>query len=215
MRPPQPKYDTTWDPKTVLDFLSKWFPNENLTLEQLSQKLITLLALVTGHRMQTLSLIKINNVKKSDSSITIMISDRIKTSALGRKQPLLTLPYFRKDISICAATTLEAYITRTRDLRYNGESLFISFKRPYKVVSTQTLSRWVKKVLNASGVNTDVFSAHSTRHASTSAAKRKGVNLDLIRKTAGWSKNSATFAKFYDRPVSDDRDQFAMSVLNS
>ena len=38
-------------------------------------------------------------------------------------------------------------------------------------------------------VDTSVFTAHSTRHASTSAAKRRGVDLDLIRKTAGWTKN--------------------------
>ena len=62
-------------------------------------------------------------------------------------------------------------------------------------------------------VDTSVFTAHSTRHASTSAAKRRGVDLDLIRKTAGWTKNSQTFARFYNREIVSDNRQFALSIL--
>ncbi|XP_074110238.1 uncharacterized protein LOC141534654 [Cotesia typhae] len=51
LRPAQPKYDVSWDPKSVLKFLGGWFPNEKLALEKLSLKLVTLLALTTGHRM--------------------------------------------------------------------------------------------------------------------------------------------------------------------
>lgn len=54
LRPPGAKYDCTWDPKLVLECLSKWHPNEEISSEQLSLKLATLLALTTGHTMQTL-----------------------------------------------------------------------------------------------------------------------------------------------------------------
>ena len=88
-RPPQPKYKFIWDPKKVLDYLSK-FPSDNtISLKDLSHKLITLLALVTGHRIQTLSLIKTNNIVISDDRIRIEIPDSIKSSSPGKEKPLL------------------------------------------------------------------------------------------------------------------------------
>ena len=75
LRPPRPKYDSTWDPKIVLDYYLKNSNNENLTLKDLSKKLITLLALVTVHRMQTFSLININNIKRLDPNLEIKIKN--------------------------------------------------------------------------------------------------------------------------------------------
>lgn len=106
-RPPAPKYDFIWDPKIVLDFLSQWTPNESLTLEKLSMKLATPLALVTGHRIQTLTLIEVKDIEKIDDRIEIKIPARIKTSGVKRKQPILVLPTYPEDRTICAATTLE------------------------------------------------------------------------------------------------------------
>ena len=64
-------------------------------------------------------------------------------------------------------------------------------------------------------VDTNTFSAHSTRHASTSNAFKKGVNLDTVRKTAAWTNNSQTFAKFYNRPViaNNPKNNFVESIL--
>ena len=44
------------------------------------------------------------------------------------------------------------------------------------------------------------FGVHSTRAASTSAAKSKGVPMASIIQTAGWS-NAETFEKFYHKTV--------------
>ncbi|KAJ8664619.1 hypothetical protein QAD02_006281 [Eretmocerus hayati] len=145
----------------------------------------------------------------------LMIPDRIKTSGHNRKQPTLVLPYFSKNEKICAAKTLETYLDKTKNSRDNVKNLFISFKRPFKPVSTQTLSRWVKNSLKTSGIDTSIFSAHSTRHASTSAAKRQGIDIDTLRKTAGWTKASRTFARFYDLQLSVDDRAFANAVLKS
>lgn len=40
VRPPKPKYDSTWDPKIVLDYFQN-SNNKKLSLESLSKKLIT------------------------------------------------------------------------------------------------------------------------------------------------------------------------------
>jgi len=212
IRPPKPKYDCTWNPKMVLEFLSTWPENEELSLQQLSYKLAILLMLITGHRIQTLSVIRTDNIGIQGSEIVIKITDRIKTSKPGRKQPLLVIPFYSEK-KICVAQTLTDYMAATKNLR-ETDKLFISFRRPHKAVTAQTLSKWIKNILKDSGVDTSVFSAYSVRHASNSAAKRSGVDIDTIRSTAGWTKESETFARFYDLRVREDQNSFARAILN-
>lgn len=212
VRPPKPKYDSTWGPKVVLDYFQN-SSNEKLSSESLSKKLIILLALVTGQRLQTLSLINIKNIVFKEETVEIKISDKIKTSRLGRNQSVLTLSIYKESKNVCLVTALKCYLERTKDLRGDTTVLFISFKKPFKEVFTQTLGRWIKYVLRESGLDTNVFSAHSTRHASTSAAKRKGVSFDVIRKLAEWSDKSTTFTKFYDRPVAKNLEAFGHAIL--
>ncbi|CAH1976734.1 unnamed protein product [Acanthoscelides obtectus] len=45
-KPPQPKYQITWDPSLVLDYLAKMYPLPEVSLPQLTCKLVTLLALL-------------------------------------------------------------------------------------------------------------------------------------------------------------------------
>ena len=79
---------------------------------------------------------------------------------------------------------------RTEKIRGNIQNLFIYTKSPYKEASTQTISRWIKTVLSKSGLDTSIFSAHLIRHAAASSVFAKGLDLALIRKTAGWSERS-------------------------
>lgn len=213
-KPCIPKYVGTWDPQTVLNYIANWYPNRELSLDKITKKLCVLLAICTAHRVQTLSLIRVSNINRCADSLQIPISDIIKTSALGREQPVLVLPYFRENLNICPATTLDDYLFMTSGLRPNNlDNLLLTYKKPHKKASSQSISRWIKLTLAESGVDVGVFSAHSTRHASTSAAASAGVSIDMIRKTAGWSSSSQTFAKFYNRPVLDE-GIFARSVCS-
>lgn len=63
------------------------------------------------------------------------------------------------------------------------------------------MSHWVKKFLQECGVNTEVLTAHSTRHVATSAAASKGVSVESIRKIVGWTSESQVFTRFYERPI--------------
>ncbi|KOB72478.1 Uncharacterized protein OBRU01_08744 [Operophtera brumata] len=146
----------------VLDHVCDWYPNDSLPLDQITKKLAMLLALWTGHRVQTLSVIKLGNVVFSRSQIIITISDLIKTSAAGRKQPTLMLPYFNIS-NICPAKCLVDYLSVTRSVRNGIHHLFITHKRPHKRATAQTISRWLKDVLAASGIDVVMFSAHNTR----------------------------------------------------
>nr|CAH7750589.1 unnamed protein product [Callosobruchus chinensis] len=84
IRPPKPKYQSTWDPQPVLSFLKGLNPLDSLSLELLTKKLVMLLALSSGHKVQTLSKISLNNIIKFEDRIEIKISKRIKTS--GKKK---------------------------------------------------------------------------------------------------------------------------------
>lgn len=213
LRPATPKYSFTWDPQIVLNFIAEWVPNKDLSIEKITKKLVVLLALCTAHRAQTLSLIKLDNVKIGPTGVHIGISDVIKTSAAGREQPVLFLPHFHENKAICPATAIEDYINMTNNIRsMTTNNLILTYKRPHKPATSQSISRWIKQVLSASGVNVSTFSAHSTRHAATSTASASGVSLDIIRKTAGWTSKSQSIAKFYHRQILNN-DSFAKSVL--
>ncbi|XP_053993928.1 uncharacterized protein LOC128884526 [Hylaeus volcanicus] len=213
LRASRPKYSSTWDPKMVLDYLVTLLPNEKMNLRDLSLKLIILLALTTGHRMQTFSLIKLENIQRESNAIEINIPAHIKISSKNRNQPVLVFPFYSANVIVCVASAMECY-TRTVSIRGLVSSLFVSFKKPFGAVGAQSLSRWIKEVLGKSGLDTDIFTAYSTRHASTSAAKRKGLDLDTLRRTGDWTVNSQTFAKFYDLPLLNPTDSFANTILN-
>lgn len=217
-KPSLPKYSVTWDPNIVLDHLSNLYPNEELALELITKKLVTLLALSTAQRVQTLSLIRIENIKINTFNIEIIIDDLIKTSAPGRRPPRLIIPFFSNKVQICPAKTLLSYleITKIHRDKPNTERLLLTFKKPIHNATSPTISRWIKNTLFNSGIDTSIFSAHSVRHASTSAAKRKGLSIEVIKKTAGWTGNSLVFSRFYNRPlIVDDDNAFAEAIYDS
>ncbi|EZA55557.1 hypothetical protein X777_03811 [Ooceraea biroi] len=72
----------------------------------------------------------------------------------------------------------------------------------------------VEYALRSFGIDTSIFSTHTTRRASFSAAARRGISIEDIRKTAGWSPNSSTFANFYNRPVMPSTDVARTIILN-
>lgn len=185
LRPSAPRYEHTWDPQLVLNHLSTLPDNSELTLDRLSRKTAILIALITAHRVQTLTAINISNISIGSSKIEIEIPERIKTSSAHNKQPLLVIPYFDSNVKICPARTLIAYLSATATIRASESYLFVTFKKPIHRATSQTVSRWIRDVLGESGIDVSVYKAHSTRNASTSAAYRQGVSIEAIRKAAG------------------------------
>lgn len=186
----------------MLEYLSKLYPNDTLSLDKITHKCTALLALATGQRTQTLSLIKLPNINTYDNRIVITITDLVKTSGIGRAQPVLDLPFFVDKPNICPATCVIAYVSATAPIRPMSETnLLLTYRKPHKAASSQTIGRWIKQTLEVSGVDTSVFRAHSTRHAATSTALRTGVSIETIRRCAGWTGHSTVFANFYNRPI--------------
>ena len=106
--------------------------------------------------------------------------------------------------------TLVYYLSVTETLR-KSTTLFISFIKPHGAVTASTIGRWIKIVLGEAGIDTSIFTAHSTRSASTSKAAAS-VPVDTILATAGW-KEESTFRKYYSRTVPGSK-QLSTAVLN-
>ena len=62
------------------------------------------------------------------------------------------------------------------------KQLLISYIRPHNPMSVNTVSHWVKEFLRPTGIDTSIFTGHSTRAASTSKAKQVGLSLPEILK---------------------------------
>ncbi|XP_018360234.1 PREDICTED: uncharacterized protein LOC108759349, partial [Trachymyrmex cornetzi] len=187
IKPQSSRYDFVWDPAPVISKLATIYPYDPLPLEIITRKLVLLLALGSGQRAQSPAAIRISFISFATDRLTIRIPDRIKTSAPGRAQPLITFIRFR-DPELCIISILQHYLSITRDLRPNGsDTLFIACVKPHMPVGIQTVSRWIRKGLEECGIQGRDFSAHSTHHASTSLAAKKGVPIDLIKRAAGWS----------------------------
>lgn len=215
LRPAAPRYTTTWDTEPLLNYLEILFPLETLSLQTLASKLATLLLLITGHRIQTIHSICVENIIETPVGFQILIKSRHKTSRFSSNQPCLQVPYFKDNSALCVASLLHFYINKTKNFRkQNQGNLFLISRPPYATASKATISRWVKQTMQKSGIDTTVFKPQSTRHASTSKALLNGISLDIIRKTAGWSDSSSTFAKFYNRPIVNPAE-FAKSIFCS
>ncbi|VEN46833.1 unnamed protein product [Callosobruchus maculatus] len=214
IRPPKARYSSTWDPHPVLNYLETLYPLDSLSLRDLTLKLVVLLALTTAHRMQTLTKIKISNIVKCAEYVEIFIEDKIKTSGRNSLQPVLYIAYFSEKPALCLASTIELYIEKTKAIRPVGlNTLIITIKKPFRAASSQTISRWIKSVLRQSGINTNLYSGYSIRHAAVSSADRAGVNIEVIRKAAGWSDKSSVFCSFYKRPIHSAPETFAKAVF--
>lgn len=129
LRPTKPKYNKTWDPSVVLHTLASHCTIRDSNLQKMSEKLVTLMALATAHRVQTLALIKIENIKRTQEGFEIEIPDLIKTSRPGQCQPLLDIRYFKEKPEICVASFLERYLALTEPLRKDCNNLFFNVKK--------------------------------------------------------------------------------------
>ena len=75
-----------------------------------------------------------------------------------------------------------------------------------------TVRRWMTDTLKEAGIDIHVYTAHSTRSASTSKASIKGASITEICRAAGW-KTAGVFAKHYNRNITV-KENFADMVLS-
>ena len=163
-----------------------------------------LIALLSGQRCQTIPAMDTTTMVLSADKCVFCIYELLKTSRPGKHYGRLELRAYADDKRLCVVNLLQEYVQRTLKFRGNNAQLLWSYHKPHNPVSTATIGRWLKEVLQRAGVDIQKFSGHSTRSAPVSAAKTLNTSVKTI-------------AKFYDRPVlSDDcSDNYGYCLLKA
>ena len=154
----------------------------------------------------------LKNRWESGTCLNFVITERLKTSKPG-KSTEVTFECLPDQPQICTKCTAMEYILRTAAYRCTDPNfcvspLFISYVRPHKPVTTDTLARWIKSALRSSAFDTSVFKAHSVRSASSSHAYARGVPIADILRAADWT-NEQTCRKYYLRSCEASRTDVA------
>ena len=211
MKPSLPKNNVTWDPQLLLNHVKTFSPVATLSLKHLTFKFLALLWLLSGQRGQSILLISLKNFTVGKDHIKIRFGDILKTTRPGFHQKEITIKAYTADRSLCIVTVAKAYLEKTELIRGKEKQLFISYQKPHKAVSRDTLSRWISCVMSNAGLDMNIFSPHSLRAASTSKARQAKVPISTILQTAGWSRES-TFRAFYNKPI-HEKGEFGLSLL--
>ena len=153
LRPPKPRYTSTWDVGEVLTVLQTWGMPANLSDRQLSLKLVMLLALAGAHRTGEVRHLSMEGVRHDIDKVSLTVAVPSKTQRTG--EPLRRVEYAAfENKKLCPVAHIEEYLTRTATWRSSsGSQLLLSFRRPHRPVATSTVARWLRSVLEASGID--------------------------------------------------------------
>ena len=136
--------------------------NEELTLQHLSFKIVTLLGITNPKRGAELSSLDLNHMGKTETTYIFHLTEPTKHFKQGRTSEPIDFRKYEPNKKICPVSTLNEYITRSQELRerHNSSSVFISYVNPHKPVSKDTTARWVSKMLDLSDIDTETFKPH-------------------------------------------------------
>jgi len=155
----------------------------------------------SGQRVGTLTGLKRQDCHINDDVCVIRISRVQKTSKPGKYLNMIRFQKF-DELELCVLRHLIKYMELTDSLRV-GESLLISFVKPHKAVSVDTVRRWIRTTIS------EKYKPHSLRAASTSAAAR--INpIDEIISAVGWN-TEGTVARHYLKII--DKTSFSVAVV--
>ncbi len=199
--PPKPKYSSTWDLDVVLDYF-KTVSIEDQGLLPLSCKLVTLLAITTMLRVNELASISRPSIIFSGDSVNFSLCKPRKTQKNGPLRSMTLKKHPDRAIDPVYCLGLYVHLTDILRNKANEGFLLIGSVKPHRPITGSTVARWIKKQLEEAGVDTDKFSAHSTRGAAASKAASLGVPVKSILDSADWASES-TFSRFYRREVSE------------
>ena len=85
--------------------------------------------------------------------------------------------------------------------------------RLHRPATEDTLARWVKTSRGSAGIDTNQYTAHSTRAGATTTARLRGVDVSKILRAARWSR-AMKFHKHYFLLPATTAMSSARAVLN-
>ena len=189
--------------------------NLNISLKDLNHKLATYLALLTAGRSSDLVLLSVNHFTSTLEGLKFTLSG---LSRLNHMRPPLLIQKYDKDFLICPVKCFNTYVAKTNLFRStDDQGLFspaLGISQPHAPMKACSITCWIKSTLSSAGIDTNTFSAHSTRGATTSKALKGGATLTWVLQQADWS-SARTFRGFYFRPSNLSSFNFSLAVLSS
>ena len=210
-RPPAPRYSESWNVAMVVQYLRNC-PSEGLPIAELGKKVVTLMVLANASRCYDLAALDRDYLRWTPSGAQFTVVQLTKTRTPGPPK-LVHYSFLSEDPEVCPATTLRIYLTKTSDrvaIVNSPKPVFLTSRKPFRRARPETLGHWIKDCLGKAGVDTERFTAHSTRSASSSQARARGVPIAEILKVANWTSDS-TFERFYYR--SEGSEAYTRAVL--
>ena len=116
-RPSFPEYTSVCDLKTVLNYFKSQSTASDLTLKDLSLRVTFLLGRLSGQRCQTIHLLQIDHMEKSEAKYVFPVYNKVKKSRLGKHIKPLEFIMYSNDEKLCVVTHLKEYINRTSQIR--------------------------------------------------------------------------------------------------
>ena len=214
-RPPLPRNNKTCDVNIVLQHIISMDDSNNLPVKEVTMKLAMLVTLTTAQRRQSLHLMDTEGMVAEKEAYTFLMDTNIKQSRPTKSpsERIIRLKVYPTDKKLCVVDTCSVYLRKTRPIRGNESSLFLTSQKPHKKASRDTIRRWIQQLTQLSKIDVIVYKRHSVRSAASSKAKANKASLLEIMKTAGWG-SVATFARFYDKEI-DTSQAFPYTVLTS
>ena len=218
-RPPQTRYQQTWDVKLALDYFENLKDdNSLLSDEDLTEKLTMLLSQASARRSSEIDAFDIRFMNLSDEIVVFHLSRLTKNRKQGSPPLEISLRCFPHNSNLCVISCLKVYLQRVANRRKSNDGthktqLLLEIVKPYVEVVSSTVARWLKNVMSAAGVNTTIFKPHLARSASTSKAAAQGFSIKDILDRANWSR-ATTFRKFYQKLVATVHKDFESAVFS-
>ena len=162
--PPKAKYEyeCIWDPQLLLTYL-KSLNNQKIDFKMLSIKTVALLAL-SGQRVSTVHKFQIPVLQKTPGMVIFTFNDLLKHSRPNYRSTPIVFHSYPHDCSVCPVAVIESYFSARALLNtpphLKSDQFILCYRNPHGRATTDTIARWVKMVLQNSGIDPK-FSAHS------------------------------------------------------
>ena len=145
--PPKPRYSYTWDVKLILDHIEQMGENNSLSFKKLSQKIVTLLMILSGERINSISSFTIHQVHITEFDCTFIPSKLLKHSRPSFVYKPVRYRAYPHNLLLCPVTTISEYVKRRESMNVQCDEFIITHGKPHKPAHSETMSRWLKEVL--------------------------------------------------------------------
>ena len=130
-----PRHSETWDPQIVLNHLKTFPAIDDMSLKQLTLKLVMVMALLSAQRVQTLQSLSLEEMSTLTWKVCLshLFCFETNNCQKGQNRHLLPITFhsYPLDKRLCIVELLSAYVKRTAPLKKETKQLLICHAEPH------------------------------------------------------------------------------------